>query len=178
MAQEADDNAGTRVNDIAANTMLGDLRDLCMKEIKHGVSRHGKPFDTWTEDDQRACVNRVVDECEWAITKGVSIIRAEGAPYVEATVEQVTVKDTIKATMKVPPVKGASDLLTKMVGAKVLIISTDIGAYMGARRTGDSHVTDDEPALIEESVDPDTGEIGGDSTEANGPDEADHDDGQ
>lgn len=158
-AQKVAAEAQSKTDDIAAKTMVGDLRDLVMQEIKHGAMLEGKGFDMWPEDTQIACVERVVDNCEFVVARAVKLIRSENLPTIDATVESVTVKDTIKAVLKVLPVKGAGAQVSSLVGSKIIMVGTDISSFAGARDSGDKFITPDQPLLLDDDVDPETGEI-------------------
>ncbi len=80
---------------IAAETMLGDLMQLVIDELKAAPDIWPKLGERWQHD----VIDRTRQRVEDAVRQCVHIIASDHRPTIVATVESVTVKDGIKAVL-------------------------------------------------------------------------------
>ena len=112
---------------IAAETMRGDLMSCLIDEFKTAP-------DVWakmSEDTQRDLIYRVQSRVQDAIRSAVEIIASDNRPTIVATVEQVTVKDGIKAVVSLPKSDAQRHELFDAAGMSVLLIVGGATSYYG-----------------------------------------------
>ena len=80
---------------IAAVTMVGDLMQLVIDELKAAPDVWQKLGEPWQQD----VIDRTRQRVEDAVRQCVHIIASDHRPTIVATVESVTVKDGIKAVL-------------------------------------------------------------------------------
>lgn len=115
--------------DIAADTMKGDLRDMLLDRIKNLP----KPWQQMTEQQQKDMVWSIERAVEGAITQAVEIIAADKRPVIKATLEKCTVKDGIDATLKLSKHDPQRHSLIDATGATVMIAVASADDFMGER---------------------------------------------
>lgn len=128
---------------VASETMLGDLRSICMQEIRHGTA--GEPWSKLPEAQQRAVVQRVEQATSAAIKKAVRIIAAGRQPSIGASVESVTVKDGMKCVLKAARTEQNVTKLSMAQGMPVQVIVADADPYLGESKP--EKVDKDQPDL-------------------------------
>lgn len=132
--------------DIAADTMTGDLRDFILDRLKHEQSK--RPWHERNEADQRDTVHAVESAVRAAARQAVEIIAAGGLKTIKATIEQVTVKDGIKATLTMSKFDEHRHNLIDATGTTVLIVVADPEDFTGEREPVE--ITPDQPELMAE----------------------------
>lgn len=99
-------------------TMLGDLMNIVVEQLKVLP----KPWESLSEDGQRAFLDRIELQCAEAIRQAVRIISSRGMTNVPATVDSVTFKDGVKAVLKLVSLTDGAIELAKAEGHIVSII--------------------------------------------------------
>lgn len=112
---------------IARETMLGDL----MQVVKSELSAQTEPWRKMTEEEQTKALERICKGVESAIDEAVRIIATENRPIISATVDSVTFKDGIKATIKLPQHSPGGHELADSTGHMVMIVVGGSEAYKG-----------------------------------------------
>ncbi len=116
------------VHEVAELTMLGDLLKALIDEIKILPD----PWQKMSELKQQHIIDRLTRRVEAAIKQAVHIVASDARPSLEVTLEGVTLKDKIKATMIVP----ADPLLHSLCdhrGQQVLIVLPNAEKYGGGK---------------------------------------------
>lgn len=127
---------------VASETMLGDLRDICMQNIRFNIEWSKLP-----EAKQRDIVSNVETAVSYAIGKAVKHIANAGHDEVIGTIESVTVKDGIKTVIKSKMDHESILALANAQGNFVRILVTDSEQFKGTH--DDYPVEPDQPELID-----------------------------
>jgi hypothetical protein len=117
---------------LARETMTGDLRDCILDFLKH--EKNPLPWNMQTEEQQSDAIHKVTDAVTRAVEKAVALIAADGRQVIEAILDQVTVKDEIKAVCKVSKSNALRHDLMDATGYSVLLVVSDAGVYKGERK--------------------------------------------
>jgi glutamate 5-kinase len=117
--------------DIAAETLTGDMRDFMLDRLRHEQNK--RPWHERSEAEQRDTVHQVESACREMARKAVEIIAAGGLRTIKATIEQVTVKDGIKATLTMSKFDENRHNLIDATGSTVLIVVADPEDFTGER---------------------------------------------
>jgi len=151
------------VSSVAQETMVGDLRDVCLQIIRN-PSLTGKAWKDMSEAQQRDVAQQITDRVSDAVIKSVRIIAANGQRQIIGTLEQVTNKDGMKSVIKTSAHDELRHELNDAVGSCVAIVLTGAEEYIGVGEK--VKIDKDQPELIEdlettedEAHDPETGEI-------------------
>lgn len=123
-----EDNAAQR---IARETMTGDLRDCILDFIKH--NNNPLPWNSQGEKAQIDTIDKVTKACEYAATRAVAIIAADGKKTIHAKLESVSIKDDIKGTLVVAKHHPDRHAFLDSQGTTVLIVIADDAAFSGER---------------------------------------------
>lgn len=130
----------TAVN-IARETMVGDLRDLCLDFIKNAP-------DVWqklSEEKQAEQIDRVTVGIRHAVIRAVEIVSSNNLPRIVAKVESITIKDGIKAVMQLSKQDPNRHALADSQGLSAIIVVTEAADFLGE---GENPQADkDQPAL-------------------------------
>lgn len=139
----ARETSGTEAIELASKTLLGDLRDALLSEIR------AMP-DAWRkmkEADQRKAALRIEDTCRDLIARGVAILASNNRVAITVNLDQINFKS--KGTEAKVAFLGLSremkHALTDAQGGRVLIVIADAEQHMGARRP--AQIDKQEPAL-------------------------------
>lgn len=136
--------------EIARETMLGDLMQVCLDEIKAAP-------DVWpklSQERQEDVIERVQNRVSTAVRGAVEILAAKGRIAIAATLEQVTVKDGIKAVVTLSRSDARRHDLIDACGQNLLLVVADATENMGG---ANAHKPDpDQPGLpgVEEAAEP------------------------
>ena len=141
--EDLEDALGEAVIDLTS--LRGDLRDAMLEQFK----RRPKPWDQMLEGQKHDVVAALNNSAETIIRKIVIAIASADRIQVAGTLEQLTVKDGIKATLKAPYSIDSLHALGEAQGKQVLIVVADAGHYMGERRK--PKVEPDQGTLIPEN---------------------------
>ncbi len=104
--------------EIRENSMAGDLVSLLVDEFK----AESKPWAQLSEDDQYDLIDRCRKRVETAVTQACRSIGARGQSTIAATLEQVTVKDGIKAVVSLSKADPQRHELVDAQGQTVLLV--------------------------------------------------------
>jgi hypothetical protein len=113
--------------DFASETLKGDVRDWLLDRVKHIQ----KPWQQMSEQEQRDMIFAAEDAAGNLVRNAVRIIAAEGRKVITAQLEQVTVKDGIKAVCTLSKHDPFRHELVDAQGKDVLIVVADASAHMG-----------------------------------------------
>jgi hypothetical protein len=140
LAEELEDALGESVVDL--RSARGDLRDAMLEAFK----RRPKPWSQMLEKEQRDVISALNNGAELIVQKIARLIASAGRVQIAATVDSVTIKDGIKATVKAPYTADNLHNLGSAQGKQILIVVADAGDYMGQRR--EPKATPDQAPLI------------------------------
>ncbi|HRI77385.1 MAG TPA: hypothetical protein PLX33_10410 [Alphaproteobacteria bacterium] len=126
----ADEPAG---DEIAKETMTGDLRDVVLDIVR----TLPKPWQQLTENEQRSLADDINARCERAVSRCVRTIAADGRKVIAGTLEQVTIKDGIKAVVKMNKHDEQRHSVFDSQGLAVLMVVSDAAEYTGERAPPD-----------------------------------------
>lgn len=127
--------------ELARETMVGDLMSLVIEELKAAP-------DVWqklSEHKQDAVIGRVHQRVLEAVRQAVELIATNGHTATPATLEQVTVKDAVKAVITVSRTDPSRHDLADAVGRAVMIVVADPTEFAGG--AGDVKPDPDQPPL-------------------------------
>jgi hypothetical protein len=126
-ASQAQENPNTYV-EMAASTLKGELMAITLDELK--AAR-----DVWqklSEDDQDGVIERVEKRCRDAVTQTIRLLSSHGFARVPAALEQLTVKDGIKAVAVVAKTDPARHELIDAQGSIVTLVIADLSQFTDA----------------------------------------------
>ncbi len=128
--------------EIASETMVGDLMQLVIDELKAAPDIWPKLGERW----QRDVIVRTRQRVEDAVRQCVHIIASDHRPTIVATVESVTVKDGIKAVLTLPKSDTQRHELFDSAGRSCLIVVGGAEDYAGG--ADQVKVDPDQPPLV------------------------------
>lgn len=139
--------------------LAGSVRDFLL----HHYQRLGAPWNKLSEAEQRGLVSDALNEAHDLVRAAIETIVANTGPAIQATVDSVTVKDGIKATLTMSRHAEQRHDLVDAQGKAVFVLVMDAAAFGKAEKVD----TDpDEPEIPLEGADdgmpkhdPETGEI-------------------
>lgn len=126
---------------VMRETMKGDLRDLVLDLFKH----RKKSWQEMGEAEQREVASNTEMSIAHAIDKAVQIMAADGRQTILATLEQITIKDGIKAVAVLDKHSPYRHDLADAQGKEILIVVGGGDTYHGA--ASEVEITKDEPSL-------------------------------
>lgn len=138
-----------RLTDTAGKFLYGDLRDWLLGQIK-GLP---KPWAKLNETEQRRIIEGASQIARDTVMKAVEIVAAGGRQVIPASLDAITVKDGIKATLTVGRHDEMRHELIDSQGARVLLLIAEARPYLHAEKP--AKPDPDQGALI----DPETGEV-------------------
>lgn len=106
---------------LAADTLVGNIRDFLLDRVKHAR----KPWDKMSEEEQAGEIACATGAAETLVRKAVRIIAQAGRKTITGNLEQVTVKDGIKAVVTVSKHDECRHELVDSCGSSVLIVVAD-----------------------------------------------------
>lgn len=134
--------------ELASETLTGDLRDFILDRLRHEQSK--RPWHERSEADQRDTVHQVESAVRDVVRRAVEIIAAGGLKTIKATIEQVTVKDGIKATLTMSKFDEHRHNLIDATGATVLVVVADPSDFTGEREPVE--IKPDQAELVAETL--------------------------
>lgn len=117
------------VVDLATGTLTGDIRDFLLDRVK----TMGKPWAAMTEDEQSDQIHAAKDAAETIVRRACEIIASGGKKAMIGTLESVTVKDGVKAVVKLSKTDEQRHSLIDAQGHAVSVIFADAAPYTGER---------------------------------------------
>jgi hydrogenase maturation factor len=130
---------------LARETLTGDIRDFLLDRLKHDKST--LPWNLLSEDKQRDVIQQTTDAARALVDKAVRIIAADGRSVMVGDVESVTVKDGVKAVIKLSKADPLRHALMDSQGMAVLIVVAAADPYAGERKP--QHPEPDQKSLVE-----------------------------
>lgn len=127
--------------EMAVGTLKGDIRDWLLDRLK----QQQKPWEQMSEAEQADLIAQAEMAAGDMVRRAVRMIAAEGRKVIVAQLEQVTVKDGIKAVVTLSKHDACRHDLVDAQGKDVLIVVADAGDYMGAK--GEAVPDADSPGL-------------------------------
>lgn len=121
------DTAAVDVPEMAATTVAGDLLAALIDELRL-IER---PWQSLPEVDQQDVIERLRARVKTNVEEAVRTIAADARPVIAAEVESVTVKDGIKAVLKLSKGDPNRHHLVDAQGDVVLIVVAGAAQYTG-----------------------------------------------
>lgn len=149
MAKPKENEQTNPAEKIARETMTGDLRDCLLDFLKH--DKNPLPWNMQGEQQQQDAIDKVTKAVNHAVEKAVTIIAAGGRATIRATVDQVVIKDGLKATLTMSKADPLRHELSDAQGNVVLLVVCDKDAYEGERKA--ALPDPDQPKLIGDDYD-------------------------
>ena len=112
---------------LAKETCRGDVRDF----LVHRLQNWKKPWNAFTESEQREHVAQANEAAEALIERVAEIMAAEGRKAIVGTLESVMVKDGIKGVIKMSKKDPQRHELTDAVGMAVIVVVKGIEELQG-----------------------------------------------
>jgi hypothetical protein len=139
--------------------LAGSIRDFML----HHYQRLGAPWSKLSEAEQRSLVDDALTEAYDLVRAAIQTIVANTGPAIQATVDSVTVKDGIKATLTMSRHAEQRHELVDAQGKAVFVLVMDPSDF---GKAGKVETDPDEPEIPLEGADdgtpkydPETGEI-------------------
>ena len=127
---------------VAAETLVGDLRDAFLDRIK----RQPKPWEQCSEAEQRDLVEHTTKFCKHMVTHAVKLIAANGRRTIVATLGKIELDSgLIKCRLET---KITPETLLELSAAQdmsVLVIASDAAEFEGERAPAE--IDPDQPDL-------------------------------
>lgn len=140
--KKSESDAGAAVIDLAAKTLSGDIRDFLLDRVKV----LGKPWAAMSEDEQSDQIHAARDAAERLVQKACEIIASGGKKAMIGTLESITVKDGIKAVVKLSRTDEQRHNLLDTAGHTVSIAFADAEPFTSER--GPAEPTPDQSDLL------------------------------
>lgn len=139
------------IEDMAADTLAGDLRDMMLTHIRSMEN----PWSKMSERQQEDKIFAVTRACESAVRRGVAILAARDMPHISATISKFTVKDGIKAELVAASSVANIEKMAEFQNEPALLVFASPEAYLGAR--SEAKPDPDQPELpVDEDGDGDS----------------------
>ena len=107
------------VSAIAADTMVGDVRDLLLQEARD--VRTALPWTSRSEREQREIISKADDFARRLVRKVVTELAGGAQPKVQVMIDSWTVKDGIKIVAKAASTPGNIEALSEGTDAPILV---------------------------------------------------------
>jgi hypothetical protein len=111
--------------ELAADTLGHDLLQAMVQECEQTVTWKG-----YTEIQIQTAINRLRDRVQKLVKEALGILLRGDYPAVKGVLESITVKDGIKATLKISRTEHHLAELADFVGSPVVLVMHDPAAYM------------------------------------------------
>ena len=116
---------------LASETMAGDIRDFILDRLKH--EHDPLPWNMRGEEKQKDTIARVSSVTNALVRKAVATIASDGRKVIRGVVDQVVVKDGIKAVIKVMQSDPLRHQLVDSQGLDILLVVSDASVFEGTR---------------------------------------------
>lgn len=114
---------------VAAETMVGDLLGALVDEIRILQD----PWQKTSEAKQAEVIDRLTRRVESVVKRAVHIIASDDRPTIRADLEQVTLKEGIKAVLTIRSDEPARHELYDATGQSVLVVIMNAEQYQGGK---------------------------------------------
>lgn len=139
----ADDGANDAAIAFAKETLTGDLRDFILQRLRYEQSK--LPWNKRSETEQLETVHQVEAAVRTAVGNAVELIASHGRAVIRATIETVTIKDGIKATLSMSKFDENRHMLADAQGGTVLLVLADADEFVGEQ--GAVEIIPDQPTM-------------------------------
>jgi hypothetical protein len=151
--------------DLAAETLSGDLRDVMLTHIRSMET----PWSKLSEQAQRDKIYAITNATETIVRRAVSIVAAQGNEPMFARIAKFTVKDEIKAELVASSSVSNIEKVAENIGQPAIVIFANPDAFMGQK--AEAKPDKDQPDLLiddtdEADTDPDDEQV--DNSDNNG----------
>jgi hypothetical protein len=116
---------------LASATMAGDIRDFILDRLKH--EHDPLPWHMRGQVKQLETVQRVTSAVDALVRQAVAAIAADGRKVIRGSVDQIVVKDGIKAVIKVIQSDPLRHQLIDAQGSDIMLVVSDASTFTGAR---------------------------------------------
>jgi hypothetical protein len=116
---------------IAAETLMGDLRDFILDRLKH--EHQPIPWNMRGEDAQRETISRTESAVRTWVHKACTIIAAGGQQAARGSMVKFQAKDGIQMQINIAASDALRHDLMDHVGGTVLVIIADADKFQGER---------------------------------------------
>ena len=116
---------------LAAKTLTGDLRDFLLDRLK--FDHNPQPWSERSESAQRDVIAQTEAAVQRAVTIAVNLIAAGGRRVIRATLQQITIKDEIKAVLVLARTDEQRYSLIDATGMAVFLTVADPDEFTGER---------------------------------------------
>lgn len=117
------------LEDITAETLSGDLRDVMLTHIRSMQT----PWSKLSEQAQADKIYAVSNACETIVKRTVAILAERRFESVHCSVTKFTVKDLIKAEISAVSSSFNIEKMAEAVGEPALLVFADASAYLGEK---------------------------------------------
>lgn len=132
------------VEELAAETLSGDLRDVMLTHIRS----MGDPWSKMSEKAQSDKIYAISNACETMIRRAVAIIAARDIEKVFCRIAKFTVKDGIKAELTAVQTVENIELIAQNLNQPGILVFASPEEFLGQRAA--AKADPDQPALIED----------------------------
>lgn len=129
---------------LRAEYISGDLRDAMLSYIRNLQ----KPWQQLTQSEQETLAMQVNQTSEYVVKEVVRVVASEGRRVINAQLEQITVKDGIKAVAKIDQHDENRHTLLDACGGRILIVLADPAPFLCAE--SEPAIDPDQHELIDE----------------------------
>ena len=141
---------------LAAETMMGDLRDFILDRLKH--EHEPLPWQMRNEDAQRETISRTESAVRTWVHKACAIIAAGGQQAARGSMVKFQAKDGIQMQINIAASDALRHQLMDHVGGTVLVIIADAQPFQGERSAvkvvkDQKDILDEEPPEDREAAD-------------------------
>lgn len=129
--------------ELAAATLTGDVRDAILDQIRNLQS----PWQKAPEAVQEAIIESISKTAEHLVRECVKLVASAGRKVITGNLDQIVVKDGIKAVVKLSKSDPYRHELMDSQGQAVLIVVADPEEFTGSK--DDAKADLDQPNLLE-----------------------------
>ncbi len=113
--------------ELVADFMFGELRDALLTEIK----ALGNPWPMMPQQEQDEVIERIDGQVKDVIERAADTLAAHEFPIIAGQLDTITIKDGIKAVIKVPMHEKQRYELVDAVGSKIRLVVVDTEQFIG-----------------------------------------------
>lgn len=130
MTSESGDTNGKAVEiQLAAATLLGDVRDAVLAEFKTAE----KPWSKMSEEEQERLIQRADDIADQVVLGAVAVVAQHGFSNLPASIDQFTRKDGLKIVLKAGATVEHITKLAEHGNNSVVLVLAEPARFMGER---------------------------------------------
>lgn len=145
IVEDATDDLSLDILESERARLFGVMRDHILDYLKH-ESGNGR-WTERTEAEQRGTINRTEAFCRQSIREIVRAIAADGRKVMIGKLEQVTVKDGLKAVLQLSRSDEQRHHLVDAQGSEIMVVVSDAADFMGGEEVA---ITPDQQQFIDD----------------------------